>query len=87
MTRFQAEFIFYLVSFMSKFKWSLDIFLDFSLISISMNLFDQLVIVICNPAMQGRAPSRNECVVLIFVCRLKCCFRQKTECIKLALLY
>ena len=47
--RSQAEFIVYQVSFMSEFKWSLDIFLDFSyfsLIYISMNLFDQLVIVI-----------------------------------------
>ena len=82
--RFRAEFIFYLVSFLSKFKWNLDIFLDFSyfsLISISMNLFYQLVIVICNPVMKGRAPSGNECVVLIFVCRFKCCFGQKTRCI------
>ena len=69
---------------MSEFKWSLDIFLDFSyfsLISILMNLFDQLVIVICNPVMKGRAPSRNECIVLIFVCRFKCCFGYKTGCI------
>ena len=53
--RFQATFIVYQVSFMSEFKWSLDIFLDFnhfSLISISINLFDQLVIVICNPVMK-----------------------------------
>ena len=62
---------------MSEFKWSLDIFLDFSyfnMILISMNLFDQLVIVLCNPVMKGRASSGNECDVLIFVCRLKCYF-------------
>ena len=53
--RSQAEFIAYQVSFMSEFKWSLDIFLEFSyfsLISISMNLFDQLFIFICNPVMK-----------------------------------
>ena len=48
-----------------------------SLISISMNLFNQLVIVICNPVMKCRAPSGNECVVLIFACRFQCCFKQK----------
>ena len=54
--RYRVEFIVHQVSFMSEFKWSLDIFLDFSyfsLISISINLFDQLVIVICNPVMKG----------------------------------
>ena len=47
----------------------MDIFLDlsyFDLILISMNLFDQLVIVICNPVMKGKAPSGNECVVFDF---------------------
>ena len=75
--RFRAEFFVHQVSFMSEFKWSMAIFLDFSyfcLISSSMNLFDQLVIVICNLVVKGRAPSGNECVVLIFVCRFKCCF-------------
>ena len=41
---------------MSKFKWNLEIFLEsnvFSLIIISMNLFDQLVIVICDQVMEG----------------------------------
>ena len=69
---------------MFEFKWSLNIVLDFnyfSFISILMNLFDQLVIVICNPVMEGQAPFGNECFVLIFVCRLKCCFGQKTRCI------
>ena len=69
---------------MYEFKWNLDIFLHlsyFSLISISMNLFNQLIIVICNPVMKGRAPYGNECAVLIFVCKFKCCFRQKTGCI------
>ena len=54
--RSRAKFIDYQVSFMSEFNWSLNIFLDFnyfSLISISMNLFDQLVIVIFNPVMKG----------------------------------
>ena len=37
-------------------KWNLGIFLEsslFSLITISINLFDQLVIVICDPVMEG----------------------------------
>ena len=54
--RSQAKFIIYQVSFLSEFKWSLDIFLDFSylsLISISMNLSDQLFLVIFNPVMKG----------------------------------
>ena len=41
---------------MSKLKWNLEIFLEsnvFSLIIISMNLFDQLVIVICDQVMEG----------------------------------
>ena len=40
---------------MSKCKWNLRIFLEsslFSLITISMNLFDQLAIVICDPVME-----------------------------------
>ena len=40
---------------MSKFKWNLENFMKsglFSLISISMNLFDQLVIVICDLDME-----------------------------------
>ena len=75
--KFQTEFIVYQVSFMFELKWNLDIFLhfsDFILISISMNLFDQLVIVIFNPVMKRRASSRDECVVFIFVYRFKCCF-------------
>ena len=36
--------------------------------TISMNLFDQLVIVICNPAMEGYAPSRKNLLLeLLFV--------------------
>ena len=41
---------------MSKLKWNLEIFLESSLLSliiISMNLFDQLVIVIYDPVMEG----------------------------------
>ena len=41
---------------MFEFKWNLGIFLKsslFSLITISINLFDQLVIVICDPVMEG----------------------------------
>ena len=41
---------------MSEFKWNLEIFLEssaFSLIIISMNLFGQLIIVICDPVMEG----------------------------------
>ena len=41
---------------MFELKWNLEIFLEsclFSLITISMNLFDQLVIVICNLVMEG----------------------------------
>ena len=41
---------------MSECKWNLRIFLKFnlfSLITISMNLFDQLVIVICDLVMEG----------------------------------
>ena len=72
--RYRAKFIIYQVSFLSEFKWSLDIFLDFSyfsLISISMNLFDQLVIVICNPFMKGGDPSGKEFVVLVFIYSFK----------------
>ena len=41
---------------MSKLKWNLKFFLEsslFSLITISMNLFDQLVILIRDPVMEG----------------------------------
>ena len=41
---------------MSEFKWNLEIFLEsslFSLIIISTNLFDQLVIVICYLVIEG----------------------------------
>ena len=36
-----------------------------------MNLFDQLVIVICDPVMKGGAPSGKEFGVLIIVCSIK----------------
>ena len=29
------------------------------LITVSMNLFDQLVIITCDPVMEGKAPSRK----------------------------
>ena len=41
---------------MSKLKWNLEIYFEstlFSLITISMNLFYQLVIVIHDPVMEG----------------------------------
>ena len=41
---------------MSELKWNLENFMEsilFSLITISMNLFDQLVIVICDPVVEG----------------------------------
>ena len=41
---------------MSGFKWNLENFMEsslFNLITILMNLFDQLVIVICDPIMEG----------------------------------
>ena len=41
---------------MSELKSNLEIFLKsslFNVIAISMNLFDQLVIVICDPVMEG----------------------------------
>ena len=40
--RFRAEFIIYEVSFLSEFKWSLDIFLDFSLFSL-ISSFNEFV--------------------------------------------
>ena len=43
-------------SIMSEPKWNLEIFLKsslFSVITISMNLFDQLVIVYCDLVMEG----------------------------------
>ena len=59
---------------MFELKWNLEIFLEsslFSLITISMNLFDQLVIVICDPSMKGRAPFGKEFDVLMIVCSIK----------------
>ena len=57
---------------MSEFKWNLGIFLEFIffsvLITISMNLFDQLVIIICNPYLRGLASLREESVIGIIVC-------------------
>ena len=57
-----------------EFKWNLGIFLDFVflffpvLITISMNLFDQQVIVICDPDLRDLAPSgKNLSLVLLFV--------------------
>ena len=41
---------------MCELKWNLENFMEsilFSLITISMNLFDQLVIVICDPVVEG----------------------------------
>ena len=41
---------------MSECKWNLGLFMEsslFDLITVSMNLFDQLVIVICDPIMEG----------------------------------
>ena len=43
-------------SFMYEFKWNLEIFLKsslFNVITISMNLSDQLVIVFCDPVMES----------------------------------
>ena len=45
---------------MSEFKWNMGIFMDFFfsfVMTISMNLFDQLFIVICDPDLRGSAPS------------------------------
>ena len=58
---------------MSEFKWNLGIFLDFVfffpvLMTISMNLFDQLVIVICDPNLRGSTSSgKNLSLGLLFV--------------------
>ena len=57
---------------MSEFQWPLGIFLEFIfflvLITISMNLFDQLVIAICDPNLRGSAPSgKNMSLGLLFV--------------------
>ena len=58
---------------MSEFKWNMGIFLEsfffFSvLITILMNLFDQLVIVIRDPDLRGSAPSgKNLLLGLLFV--------------------
>ena len=44
----------YRVSFLFELKWNLGIFLESTLFNlVSMNLFDQLVIVICDPVMEG----------------------------------
>ena len=43
-------------SFMFELKWNLEIFLKsslFNVITISMNLYDQLVIVFCDSVMEG----------------------------------
>ena len=51
-----VEIIVYRFSYMFELKWNLGIFLEsslFSLITISLNLFYQLVIAICNQVMQG----------------------------------
>ena len=60
------------LKFMSKFQWNLGNFMEFVfflvLITISMNLFDQVVIVICDPDFRGSAPSRkNLSLGLLFV--------------------
>ena len=51
------------LKFMSEFQLNMRIFLEFIffsvLITISMNLFDQLVIVICDPDLRGSVPSRK----------------------------
>ena len=56
---------------MFEFKWNVGIFLDFFfsiLMKISMNLFDQLVIVICDPDLRGSAPfGMNLSLGLLFV--------------------
>ena len=56
---------------MSEFKWNLGVFLDFVFFSFndnSMNLFDQLVIVICDPDLRGSAPfGKNPSLGLLFV--------------------
>ena len=43
----------------------------FILITISINLFDQLVIVICDPVMEEWAPFGKEFGVLMIVCSIK----------------
>ena len=51
-----TEIILYQFSFLYEFNWNLEIFLEsiyLSLITISMNLFDQLVIIICDSVMEG----------------------------------
>ena len=59
---------------MSEFKWNLENFLKsslFSLIAISMNLFDQLVIVIFDSDMEERAPYGKGFCFLMIVCCVK----------------
>ena len=53
----------------------------FILISISMNLFDQLVIVICDPVMKEGAPFWKEFCVLMIVCSIKCFLGMKARLI------
>ena len=49
-------------------------FIYFSLLAISMNFSDKIVIVICNPVLKVRAPSGNGLVlVIIFLRNLKEC--------------
>ena len=49
-----------------------------TLITISMNLFDQLVIVICDPYLRGSASSRKSLSLGILFVVLYCCFRNET---------
>ena len=52
----ELESLYIKASFLSKLKRNLEIFLKsslFSVITISMNLFDQLVIVLCDLVMEG----------------------------------
>ena len=54
--KYGVEIIIYQVSFHYELKWNLKFFLEsthFNLITISMNLFNQLVIVIYDPVMEG----------------------------------
>ena len=43
-------------------------FIDFILLSISLNFPDQLVTAICNPVLKECAPSRNGLVLVIIFC-------------------
>ena len=61
------------LKFMFEFQWNLGVFLEcffffLVLITISMNLFDQLVIVICDLDLRGSAPSgKNLSLRLLFI--------------------